>query len=129
MKILIVEDEPLIADLIAESLEGDGFEIAGIAGTLAHALDLAGSLRFDAAILDVNLDGESVAPVAEALRARSIPFAIMSGYSARQLPASLAGAPVLSKPVPLDKLLSMMRLLANPVETKAALPDNPPTAV
>ena len=79
-RILIVEDEALIAMMLGEALAERGGDVVGPANTLAAGLRLAESEALDAAVIDVNLNGESADPVAVALDQRGIPFVVTSGY-------------------------------------------------
>ena len=83
-RILIVEDEPMLAYAIEESVIEAGFLIAGVTGRLETALAIIESGVCDAAILDANLKGISAGPAASALKALGIPFIILSGYSRDQ---------------------------------------------
>ena len=99
LRLLIVEDEYMVADHIGMLLEDFGCEVAGYASTVAEALDLIGSERLDGVLLDGNLNGDSSAPVAIELRSRSIPFVVATGYGCLELNAeALNGAPRLAKP-------------------------------
>ncbi|BBP59732.1 response regulator [Pseudomonas sp. St316] len=98
IRVLVVEDEGAIAMLIEEMLEEFGCEVVDSVARLAGACEVAGSVQADLAILDVNLAGERVFPVAEILRGRHIPFLFSTGYGASGLPAEYAGYPVLHKP-------------------------------
>lgn len=99
-RLLIVEDEYLIAADLASVLESLGAAVTGPAGTLAEALTLVETEgdRLDAAVLDVNLGGDRVYPVADALRQREIPFVFTTGYDAAALPQSYADVPRCQKP-------------------------------
>ena len=77
--ILIVEDEPLIAMMLEDFIESLGHEVRGPCESVTEALAMVEADGFDLAILDVNLKGESVWPVATALRAKGIPFVLASG--------------------------------------------------
>lgn len=99
LRLLVVEDEFMIADHIGTLLEDLHCEVAGFAATVEEALDLIRVERLDGVLLDGNLNGASSAPVADALKARSIPFVVVTGYSRRDLDRdSLNGAPRLTKP-------------------------------
>lgn len=80
-RILVVEDEPLIAMMVEDMLAELGAQVIGPAGSLAEALLLAEE-QIDAALLDVNLEGERVYPVAERLTVRGVPFVFATGYGA-----------------------------------------------
>ena len=83
--ILLVEDEYLIALELEAVLRAAGYRVAGPAGDVSAALELLKTDRPDAAVLDVNLAGEWVTPVAKLLRAASVPFILASGYVAADL--------------------------------------------
>ena len=82
-------------------VEGRGAEVVGLAGSVRDALDLveAKGDRLDGAVLDINLRGERVYPVADALAARGVPFVFLTGYDARVIPDAYAGVPRCEKPV------------------------------
>jgi CheY-like chemotaxis protein len=105
-RVLVVEDEPLIAMLIEDFLSELGCIVVGIAGTLALGLKMAcdSELTIDGAMLDVNLGGEQVFPIADALRGRHIPFLFATGYGAQGLAPRYAGYPVIAKPFSLEPL-------------------------
>lgn len=97
-RVLIVEDEPLVGMMIEDMLRDRGCDIAGMAPNLSMAMELAGSLDLDVAMLDVNLAGERSFAVAEVLRQRHIPFIFATGYGSPGLDPSFAGVTVLHKP-------------------------------
>ena len=97
-RILVVEDEMIVAMLIEDILMDNGATVVGPAARVNKALDLLGTEAVDAALLDVNLAGENTMPVAEELRRRGIPFAFATGYGAAGLPDGFAGQPLLQKP-------------------------------
>ena len=106
MRVLIVEDEYLLALDAQEALGQAGCEMVSIASSVTKALSMLAEGAFDAALVDANLQGESSEPIATALHQHSIPFLVVSGYSASQLPGSLAGAPFLAKPYGMDALVA-----------------------
>jgi CheY-like chemotaxis protein len=95
---LVIEDEGLVCVLIEDILLDSGCEIAGTASSLSDALDKVGTLSFDFAIVDVNLNGLQSLPVAEALVERGLPFVLATGYGATGLSKSFPGVPMLQKP-------------------------------
>ncbi|MCM2458962.1 response regulator [Pseudomonas sp. CG7] len=107
-RVLVVEDEGAIALLIEEMLEEFECEVVASVARLAKACEIARSVQVDLAILDVNLAGERVFPVAEILRGRHIPFLFSTGYGASGLPAEYAGCPVLHKPFSQNELQQKM---------------------
>lgn len=110
IRVLLVEDEGTVAMLIEEMLEELGCTVVASVPRLAQAREKAHTLEVDLAILDVNLAGERVFPVADILRARSIPFLFSTGYGASGLPADFAQCPVLHKPFSENELQLKMAL-------------------
>ena len=98
-RILIVDDEPVIAMDLEYMLVEAGFIIAGVTGNLQTALSLVESGICDAAVLDANLNGLSAAPIAVALVARGLPFLVLSGYAPDQQHEALRAGRCLQKPV------------------------------
>ena len=103
-KILVVEDEPLIAMMLEDFLETLGHHVSASCDNVAEALGKAEEGGFDVAILDVNLKGEAVWPVAERLRSRGVPFVIASGGHVEPPPAEFADVPMLEKPYTIDRI-------------------------
>jgi DNA-binding response OmpR family regulator len=97
-RILVVEDEFLIALDIAGVLEQAGLAVIGPAGTVGDALQAIEREEVHGALLDAHLAGEPVGCIADALKARGIPFAFVSGYGPEQLPPAHRGAPLVRKP-------------------------------
>src|SRR5579859_585476 len=97
-RVLIVEDEPMLAFTVEDLLLEAGFEIAGVVGRLAAALTLIEGGACDAAIVDANLAGVSASPAASALAARGIPFIVLSGYLPEQQQGIFPGAIFVQKP-------------------------------
>lgn len=102
-RILLVEDEALIAVMLEDMIVELGAEIAGSAGRIEVALELARSAACDAAVLDVNVGGALVFPVAEVLQARGIPIVFATGYGSGAVPPAHV-APVVEKPYTREKL-------------------------
>jgi len=98
LRILIVEDEMLVAMNIEDMLLDLGHEVAGIASRLEPALALAAEGEFDLALLDVNLAGQASFPVAAILRGRGLPFLFATGYGVKGLVEEFRSSPVLQKP-------------------------------
>jgi len=98
-RILVVEDEMLVAMSIEDTLIDAGGEVVGPAPTVGRALGLLqDEAKIDAVVLDMNLQGQSGLPVADACDERSIPFLILSGYGDTALSGTRHAAPILSKP-------------------------------
>lgn len=113
-KVLVVEDEAIIAMSLEDILADAGFDIAGPVGSVAGALALiAREPDIGCALLDVNLRGETVYAVADALDGRGVPFAFTSGYGADGIDARFSDRPVLLKPVDPKKLVSFVEVAAN----------------
>jgi DNA-binding response OmpR family regulator len=98
VRVLIVEDEPMIALNLEDLLVEAGFEVAAVAGKLEKALKLIENGACDAAVVDANLAGVSASPIASALAARGLPFIVVSGYSPEQLHDAFSGALFIRKP-------------------------------
>jgi CheY-like chemotaxis protein len=110
-RILVVEDEFLIRMLLEDMLTDLGYELVGVAGRVDEALELAKTKDFDLAILDVNLDGHDVYPVADLIGKRGLPFMFVTGYGGRGLPDTYRDRPTLQKPFQLDELKKMLAQL------------------
>jgi DNA-binding response OmpR family regulator len=102
--ILIVEDEPLIAMMLEDFLESLGHRVHGTCDNVAEALEQADRGGFDLAILDVNLKGENVWPVATRLRSQGVPFVIASGGHVDPPPVEFAAVPLIEKPYTVDRV-------------------------
>jgi CheY-like chemotaxis protein len=112
-RVLVVEDEMLLALDLEEALHREGSQVIGPAGNLRQAMQLAEGDAVDAAILDVNLAGEPVFPVAKLLLARRIPFVFATAYSGTDeiYPAEVRAAPRLSKPYTISQALTLLQRL------------------
>lgn len=108
LRILIVEDEPLIALALEAMLSEIGFDVAGPVARISAALELIGREQIDGAILDVNLGPQRVDPVADLLAARACPFFFMTGFGLPELPARHASRTVLQKPFRFEELLTVL---------------------
>jgi len=102
--VLIVEDESLISMMLEDFLESLGHRVAGTCETVSDALERVEQGGFDVAIIDVNLNGERVWPVADRLAAKGIPYVLATGGHIEPPPTAHASAPVLSKPFTLDAI-------------------------
>lgn len=113
MKVLIVEDETLVALIIEEMLEDLGHEVVGPVATVEEGLRLVE--HCDAAVLDVNLgSGVTAFPVADALLMRGVPFAFSTGYSQQSLEDDYGDVPKLQKPYNADGLRKILSSLEKP---------------
>lgn len=102
-RVLMVEDEMVLAFMLEDLLLEAGFEVRR-ASRIDDALALVDAHHFDAAVLDINLGGDAVFPLADRLRARGVPILFATGYGARGLPSAYADYPVLQKPYPPEQL-------------------------
>jgi CheY-like chemotaxis protein len=98
LRVLLVEDEILVALLLEDMLAELGHTVVGPVARLDKALEMAKQEAVDLAILDVRISGQEVYPVAETLTARGIPFIFSTGYGIRGLRLPYRGRPVLQKP-------------------------------
>jgi CheY-like chemotaxis protein len=114
LRVLLVEDEGLVAIMLEDLLADLGCEVSCSASTVAQALDwLRAGGEADAALLDVNLDGEPVFPVAEILAERGVPFAFTTGY-AQSHDSRFREAPFIGKPIRPDRLAEVLRRFRQP---------------
>ena len=102
--ILIVEDEPLIAMMLEDFLDSLGHDVRGSCDSVGSALEAVEGGGFDVAILDVNLKGENVWPVAKRLRELKVPFVIATGGHVDPPPPEFNDAPVIEKPYTVDRV-------------------------
>jgi len=109
-KVLVVEDEPLVAMTVEDMLTELGCTVVGPAMQLAHGLRLAETAQLDAAVLDINLNGTRSFPVAGVLQARGIPFLFATGYGGGE---ALEGRqePMIQKPYQMERLAEMLTAL------------------
>lgn len=110
-RILVVEDETLIAMTFESVLRKLGCEIVGPVGKLETAMQMAREETLDAAILDVNIRGGRVFPVAEVLQARNVPFVLASGYGDWALPEAFRDLPRLTKPFGSDDVVKVVEAM------------------
>jgi len=113
LRALVVEDEGSDALLIEDMLEELGCEVAASVATLSKAINAARTGTFDFAVMDINLDGDLVFPVAQILTERGVPFVFSTGYGRVGVPETFKECEVLNKPFELEefeaKLLTMLR--------------------
>jgi CheY-like chemotaxis protein len=108
VKVLLVEDEGGVALMLEDMLSHLGCEIVASVARLAEACEVARTVAFDFALLDVNLAGQLVFPVAEILRQRNIPFTFSTGYGQSGIPREFGTYPVLSKPYSIKQLAQVV---------------------
>jgi len=102
--VFLVEDEVMIRMMVADMLEELGFSVAAEAGEINEAIRLAQCTDFDLAILDVNVNGKVISPVAELIKMRNRPFIFATGYGSSGLPEEYRDRPALQKPFQLETL-------------------------
>jgi len=102
--VFLVEDEVMIRMMVADMLEELGYSVAAEAGEINEAIRLAQSAQFDLAILDVNVNGKVISPVAELIDSRNIPFVFATGYGSSGLPEEYRDRPALQKPFQVETL-------------------------
>lgn len=120
LRVLVVEDEMLLAMLLQDMLEEFSCEIVGPVGRVAKAVPLANAEPLDGAILDINVAGEEVFPVACELARREIPFVFVSGYGRDHLPKEWSDRPILRKPFQSKDLERTMSMALAQGQQKAA---------
>jgi len=117
---LIVEDEELVAVLIEDAIAELGLTTIGPADRVVKALALLDRHHPQGALLDINIAGEEVYPVAAALRDRKIPFAFLTGYGESSVIAGYATRPVLQKPFMAGQIEAVIRQMVAETESAAA---------
>jgi CheY-like chemotaxis protein len=112
-RVLVVEDEYVLAEDLCRALDAQGAKVLGPASQVRAALELLarGDVP-DLAILDVNLGGEMVFPVADALRRLGIPFVFATEYGQRQVPSAHAEVPQCEKPIDLRHLVRVLAMVS-----------------
>lgn len=113
-RILVVEDEMLVLLNVEDMLADLGCKSVSAAATVDHALALIEAQAFDAAMVDVNLDGRKSYLVADALAARGVPFVFSTGYSGQSLNDAYRDRPVLGKPYRNAELVEILTQLLRP---------------
>jgi len=107
-RVLVVEDEYLIRMLLEDMLDELGYGLAAAVGTIAEAREHASKGDFNAAVLDVNLDGQEIYPVADIIAQRGLPFVFVTGYGQGSLAEPYRGRPSLQKPFQAEQLKSAL---------------------
>jgi len=115
-RILVVEDEMIVAGLLADMLTDLGFKVVGPAARVDEALAMIDAHAIDVALLDVNLNGQLSYPVADALVAHGVPFVFSTGYGKDRLLAGYRSFPVLQKPFHELELFHALAKLLAPME-------------
>jgi CheY-like chemotaxis protein len=121
-RVLVVEDEFIIAAHIGALLEDAGIEVVGPAGELHQAVELAATAEFDAATLDVNIEGAQIDNVTGVLAMRGIPFLFVSGYGRDHLPKAYRDRPLIGKPFEDEAFVkAVLDLLADGETTRSSV--------
>jgi CheY-like chemotaxis protein len=110
-RLLLVEDELVVGMFMHEVLETNGYRPTDPIGRLSDALAAAKAEHFRGAVLDMNLHGEIVYPLAELLTAQGVPFLFVTGYAAHSVDPRFASVPMLQKPVLEEQLAAMLQKL------------------
>jgi CheY-like chemotaxis protein len=113
-RVLLVEDEIIVAWLLEDMLADLGCAVVGPAASINQALAMIRTEAIDAAVLDVNLDGQMSYPIADALAARGVPFVFSTGYHKDRLLERYRTFPALQKPFHLSELTDMLAMLLTP---------------
>ena len=125
-KILVVEDEWMIAEHLSMLLEDMGCEVVGPVATVADALAKIEAEKIDCALLDANLNGTSSAPIVDALAAEAVPFIMVTGYGGLELPTpEMNAAPRLTKPFMEHELQKVLSSVIGAGEAQAVSPLSP----
>lgn len=112
-RVLLVEDEAILAMSVEDMLTQLGCVVVGPALTIAHASALASSERLDAALLDINVGGGNSFAIAEVLKDRAVPFCFITGYGRDGVPEQFLDVPVLPKPYSGAALAGVLAELLN----------------
>jgi CheY-like chemotaxis protein len=115
-RVLLVEDEMIVTWLLTEMLADLGFAVVGPAVSVNQALAMIDVEAIDAAVLDVNLNGQMSYPIADALTARGVPFVFSTGYDKDRLLEGYRTFPVLQKPFHQSELRDTLAKLLTPKE-------------
>ena len=118
-RVLLVEDEIFVVWLVEDMLADLGCAVVGPASSVNQALAMIDAEAIDAAVLDVNLNGQMSYPIADALAARGVPFVLSTGYDKDTLPDGYQTFPVLQKPIQRSELSDTLAKLLTPKELNA----------
>jgi PAS domain S-box-containing protein len=110
-RLLLVEDELVVGMFMHEVLETNGYRPTDPIGRLSEAIAAAEAEQFRGAVLDMNLHGEIVYPLAELLIAQGVPFLFVTGYAAHSIDPRFVSVPILQKPIVEDQLATMLQKL------------------
>jgi CheY-like chemotaxis protein len=120
--VLLIEDEALIRMMLVEMIEEAGHSVVAEAGNVTKGAALATEAEFDLAILDINLGGDTIEPIASAITSRGKPFFFVSGYGSSGVPDAFRGTPVVRKPCLLAELQTAIDAALSQVPVKTVGP-------
>jgi CheY-like chemotaxis protein len=123
LRIFLVEDEFAVLVLLEDMLAALGCTVAAVASTLAVAAQRVETCNADAALLDINLRGKRVYPVADILRRRNVPIVFSTGYGPVGIDPAWAHYPVVQKPFAIDELARALARAISQTDRGAARPD------
>lgn len=115
LRIFVVEDEPMIAMLIADCVEEAGHEVVETASNIRDAMARAATAQFDLALLDMNLHGQIAHALPVALKARGVPFAFLTGYGQEGVLEQFSEVPILTKPFRSRTLAELLQRFAREI--------------
>ena len=115
IRVLVVEDESLVAMMLEDMLDMIGYRVVGVASTIEQAQQTIVDTAFDVVLLDVNLKGALSFGIAEKLRAMGVPFVLSTGYGRMGVPDAYRDAPVLAKPFREADLRRAMETALQPI--------------
>jgi CheY-like chemotaxis protein len=124
-RVLVVEDESIVAWLLEDMLEGFGCRVVGPMAKVDEALEAINLEDVDVAVLDVNLNGEMSYPIADVLRSRGVPFVFSTGYDPDRLSGEYSSCPVLQKPFHNFELAEALEALLATADRQGAAPEAP----
>lgn len=110
LRVLIVEDEYFIAEDLARGFRKAGVEIVGPVASLADAIALAELDQLDGAVLDINLSGEMIYPLADTLMEQAVPIVFVTGYDAFAIPERYGAIPRCQKPFDASRVIEALAL-------------------
>lgn len=110
LRILVVEDDLLVAEVLSDMLTDAGAEVVGPFGWVDEAVEAvkAGNQILDSAVLDINLHGDKSYPIADALKARNVPFVFVTGYAGETIPDRYRDFPRCGKPFDQSRLIALL---------------------
>jgi DNA-binding response OmpR family regulator len=112
-RILVVEDEVTLAWSLERTFDEAGYQVIGPVGNVEQGMEAARQADISVALLDVNLRGQRVFPIASVLASRGIPFVFLTGYGSAAIPARFSSALTLAKPFRPDSLVATLDALCN----------------